>query len=290
MSNQPWGSYAPNSQGNGQQPPQDPYQDQQGSDPYSQQSPYPQQPWDPQYGQQGQAPYDPQYGPQGQQGQAPYDPQQGQYGQPGPYQQGPYSQQPYPQQGQYGQQGPYGGQQGPYQGYQVDPYGQNPYAAFAGSGAGRPRPSVGFVQAIRLYFKNYAVFSGRASRSEYWWVTLFNGLIGIVFMVIFMAAGGATALLAENESYGTSTTTASTSLGAGLIFLLVLYGIYGLANIVPSLAITWRRLHDTDKSGAFYFLGYIPYVGSIILIILLALAPVPTAWQRWDNGRLPVEN
>ncbi|AZZ42330.1 DUF805 domain-containing protein [Acidipropionibacterium jensenii] len=302
MSNQPWGSYDPNAQGNGQQPaqdpyqnPQDPYQSQHSADPSSQPAPnadpYGQQGYDapqgqPGYGQQG---YDAQqYGQQG------YDAQQygqqGAYGQPGPYD----SQQQYGQP----QNAPYGQPPAPYQpapygqsGYGQDLYGQNPYAAFTGPGAGRPRPSVDFVTAIKLFFKNYAVFSGRASRSEYWWVSLFLGLVYIVWGILFGIAGGFALAMSSTDPYGTTTSsTASNGLGAGFIFLMILGILMWLAVIVPSLAITWRRFHDTDKSGAFYFLSLIPYVGGIIVIVLLALAPVPTAWQRWDNGQLPVES
>lgn len=303
MSNQPWGSYDPNAQGNGQQPaqdpyqnPQDPYQSQHSADPSSQpasnadsygqqgydaqqygQSGYGQQGYDAQqYGQQG---YDAQqYGQQGAYGQpSPYDSQQ-QYGQP---QSSPYGQPPAPY-----QPAPYG-----QSGYGQDLYGQNPYAAFTGPGAGRPRPSVDFVTAIKLFFKNYAVFSGRASRSEYWWVSLFLGLVYIVWGILFGIAGGFALAMSSTDPYGTTTSsTASNGLGAGFIFLMILGILMWLAVIVPSLAITWRRFHDTDKSGAFYFLSLIPYVGGIIVIVLLALAPVPTAWQRWDNGQLPVES
>jgi uncharacterized membrane protein YhaH (DUF805 family) len=207
-----------------------------------------------------------------------------------PYQQpqgqpDPYSQQdPYGQQAQYGQQNPYG---------QPNPYGQNPYppapyGAMPGPG-GRPRPSVGFGQAIKLFFKNYAVFSGRASRSEYWWVQLFLGLLYIVWTVLFLVAGGAATMAADSDPYGTTSGT-TTGLGVGAVFIIIIGVLMYLAVIVPSLAISWRRLHDTDKSGGFYFLSFIPWVGGIILIILQALPSVPQAWQRWDNGKLPVEN
>lgn len=242
------------------------------------------------YGQQG---YDAQQYGQSGYGQQGYDPQQGQ---PGYGQQGAYGQpSPYDSQQQYGQpqSSPYGQPPAPYQPapYGQSGYGQNPYAAFTGPGAGRPRPSVDFVTAIKLFFKNYAVFSGRASRSEYWWVSLFLGLVYIVWGILFGIAGGFALAMSSTDPYGTTTSsTASNGLGAGFIFLMILGILMWLAVIVPSLAITWRRFHDTDKSGAFYFLSLIPYVGGIIVIVLLALAPVPTAWQRWDNGQLPVES
>jgi len=96
-------------------------------------------------------------------------------------------------------------------------------------------------------------------------------------------------MAADSDPYGTTSGT-TTGLGVGAVFIIIIGVLMYLAVIVPSLAISWRRLHDTDKSGGFYFLSFIPWVGGIILIILQALPSVPQAWQRWDNGKLPVEN
>lgn len=138
--------------------------------------------------------------PNGQQPPSPYDQYAGA--------QDPYSQNPYPQD-------PY--QQGPYQ--------QNPYGA-AGPAGGRPRPSVTFQQAIELFFKNYAVFNGRASRSEYWWVALFTFLVNAVLNGLARSIGD-----------------------SGSMALTVVSSLWSLAILVPSLAICWRRLHDTGRPG-----------------------------------------
>lgn len=197
---------------------------------------------------------------------------------------------------QWGQQDPYG-RQVPYQG---DPYGQNPYGAYgsnpyaAGPAVGRPRPSVSLPTAVKLYFKNYATFSGRASRSEYWWVVLFNTLVAVVLTVLFLVTGGAAALTAavattDPDPYALESRAVSSSIGVLPTLVLVIYSIYVLAIILPTWAISWRRFHDTDKSGAMYFLNFIPWVGGIIVLILLAMPSSPSAWQRWDNGRIPAE-
>ncbi len=173
----------------------------------------------------------------------------GQYEQPFYGNQTPYGPSaPYSQQGPY-QQGTPHGPQNPYRGghHVPNPYEPGPYASFDAPFIARPRPSVGLAMAVRLFFKNYAVFNGRASRSE---------------------CGFSSAAV-----------------------LLILLGVLGyLAVVVPSLAITWRRFHDTDKSGAFYLLSFVPWVGGILVMILLALPSVPTAWQRWDTGVLPAES
>jgi uncharacterized membrane protein YhaH (DUF805 family) len=93
--------------------------------------------------------------------------------------------------------------------------------------------------------KKYAVFSGRSRRKEYWYFVLFNIIVAIVL-------AGIDALLGTRSSYA----------GAGL-----LSGIYGLAILIPSLAVTVRRLHDIDRSGWWIFINLIPLIGAIVLLV-----------------------
>lgn len=94
-----------------------------------------------------------------------------------------------------------------------------------------------YIEAL----KKYAVFSGRAHRTEYWYFFLFNVLISIVLAIIDSVVG-----------------------------IGVLYAIYSLAVLIPSIAVGIRRLHDTDRSAWWLFISLIPLIGSIILIIFLA--------------------
>lgn len=94
-------------------------------------------------------------------------------------------------------------------------------------------------------FKNYANFNGRARRSEFWFFALFN-------LIIYLAASVINYLIA-----GSSDTTRI----IGIIYLL-----YSLATILPSLAVSWRRLHDIGKSGAYILFILIPLVGWIFLL------------------------
>ena len=89
--------------------------------------------------------------------------------------------------------------------------------------------------------KKYAVFSGRASRPEYWYFVLFNLLISIVLLII-----------------------------DGITEIGLLYAIYSLAVLIPSIAVGIRRLHDTDRSAWWVFIVLIPFIGLIISIIFLA--------------------
>ncbi len=135
-----------------------------------------------------------------------------------------------------------------------------------------PYYGIGFGAAIKRYFKKYATFDGRASRGEYWWVALFNGILVVVFYAIFGIIVATTA--------GTSSSTGSTpQLGAGYYALSSISGLYSLATIVPSLALAWRRLHDTGRSGLNYLFVLIPLVGPIIMIVFFASQTTPNAEQ-----------
>ncbi|WP_307078137.1 DUF805 domain-containing protein [Arthrobacter pascens] len=135
-----------------------------------------------------------------------------------------------------------------------------------------PYYGASFPVAVKRFFKKYATFTGRASRSEYWWWTLVSVGISIILNIIISA--------------GTTTSTSSFSstpqYGPGAMFGLILLVIFGLATIVPSLALSVRRLHDSNKSGWMLLLGLIPFVGGIILIVFMVLGPDP-AGQRFDQ-------
>ena len=101
------------------------------------------------------------------------------------------------------------------------------------------------VDAYKAMWKNYAKFSGRARRSEYWWVILAQTLISTAFSLINMAAGDSV-------------------LGA---VAMVVISVYGLATLIPMISLAVRRLHDIEKSGWWYLLSCIPCIGAIILIV-----------------------
>ncbi|WP_312557252.1 DUF805 domain-containing protein [Empedobacter brevis] len=107
----------------------------------------------------------------------------------------------------------------------------------------------------KAVFENYANFSGRARRSEYWYFVLCNFIITLILyipMIIAIAING------NSDSPG-----ALFYLAYGLLM------IYAIATFIPSLAVVVRRLHDTGKSGWYYLIGLIPLVGVILLLIWL---------------------
>jgi uncharacterized membrane protein YhaH (DUF805 family) len=91
--------------------------------------------------------------------------------------------------------------------------------------------------------EKFARFVGRASRAEYWWFFLAN-------LIIVLVLG---------------------ALSRATVVFTIIYAIYGLALIIPSIAVGVRRLHDTSRSGWWILIGLVPIVGFIILIVFFAL-------------------
>ena len=95
--------------------------------------------------------------------------------------------------------------------------------------------------------KKYAEFNGRARRREYWWFTLVNVIIVILLSVVGRI----------------------THIGPWLSAL------YGLAILIPGLAVGVRRLHDTNRSGWWLLIALVPFVGAIILLVFVLLDSQP---------------
>lgn len=174
-------------------------------------------------------------------------------------------------------------------GYGAGPGGFGPGAQIRGAASPEdlslPLYGATFGQAIKRFFRNYVKFSGRASRSEFWWIELFLFLIQLIpsilyFIGVGMTAGAAT--MAASDPYGAQMSSgpsggalALTAVGGILMFLI------GLAVIVPTLALSWRRLHDGNFAGPFWFLTFIPGVGGLIVLVLMLMPSKPEG-QRFD--------
>jgi uncharacterized membrane protein YhaH (DUF805 family) len=126
------------------------------------------------------------------------------------------------------------------------------------------------VQAVKRFFAKYAVFHGRASRAEYWWVFLAYAIVGFVLEVLPFVLDGA--------SRGS----------AGLGFAIVGYANLALflGTIVPNLSVTARRLHDANLSGWLMLLLLIPFLGGLAVLVFMLLPPNP-AGQRFDRPAAP---
>jgi uncharacterized membrane protein YhaH (DUF805 family) len=115
-----------------------------------------------------------------------------------------------------------------------------------------------FPEAIKTCLRKYAVFEGRASRSEFWWFALAYYAFFLLILPVLVVMGRGSTL--DQASSDTAVETAA-------------YFVVGLAFYVglllPYVSAAVRRLHDTDRSGWWWFIVFIPF-GVIVLIVLLA--------------------
>ena len=115
-------------------------------------------------------------------------------------------------------------------------------------------------------YKKYAVFSGRARRKEYWFFTLF---VTIAFILLAIVDG--------------ITGTLDPMSGVGLTTV-----IFALGSILPSIAVSVRRLHDTDRSGWWFLISLIPLIGGIVLLVFCCLDSSPGQNRFGANPKLEV--
>lgn len=106
---------------------------------------------------------------------------------------------------------------------------------------------MGFAAAVSTAFSKYATFTGRAGRPEFWWFFLFN-------LIVTMVVSALDRLIFGHEL---------------LIF------IAALVVVLPYMAVSVRRLHDTGRSGWWLLLGLVPLVGTIVLLYWYASAGTP---------------
>ena len=104
-----------------------------------------------------------------------------------------------------------------------------------------------------IVLRKYADFTGRAQRAEYWFFTLFY----LLFFLALSLVDGAAGLF--NAAYG----------------LGLLGGLFALAMILPSIAVSVRRLHDTSRSGWWLLISLIPLIGGIVLLVFVCLDSTP---------------
>lgn len=119
-----------------------------------------------------------------------------------------------------------------------------------------------YLEALR----KYAVFDGRARRMEYWMFVLINCLIVVVLSVVDTVVG----IFSLGNSIGALT------------------GLYWLVVLVPSVAVTVRRLHDTDRSGWWALLALLPLLGTIVLFVFCVLDGTPGANRFGENPKAVV--
>lgn len=109
---------------------------------------------------------------------------------------------------------------------------------------------MGFAAAVKSFWSNYKTFSGRARRSEYWFIQLFLFLTNLVAAAIDLAL-----MDGDLERF-------TANGGGGIVGL-----IWILATIVPALAALVRRLHDTSRSGWWALMVLVPIAGAIVILV-----------------------
>jgi len=136
------------------------------------------------------------------------------------------------------------------------------------------------MQWMILPFRRYADFNGRSRRVEYWMFTLFQIILVFVSAMLFLAVMGTAGLfnLGQNPAESQAAVLRLFS-SPGLWLLSAVIGIYWLFALVPSIAVTVRRLHDRDLSG-WWYLGYfaasiIPLLNFIVFIAFLVVLLLP---------------
>ena len=107
-----------------------------------------------------------------------------------------------------------------------------------------------FVDAVKSFWSNYATFTGRSRRSEYWFIQLFLLITNLIAAAVdlWLMDGDVEQFMANG--------------GGGIVGL-----VWILATVVPLLAVLIRRLHDTNRSGWWALIGLVPLAGFIILLV-----------------------
>ena len=100
------------------------------------------------------------------------------------------------------------------------------------------------IESVQTCFQKFVTFDGTARRSEYWWFSLFNFIVACVLGLISMK----------------------------------LYYLYALVALLPGLAVTVRRLHDTDRSAWWMLIGLVPIVGGIALLVFMCQDSRPSRY------------
>ena len=141
--------------------------------------------------------------------------------------------------------------------------------AFAGIREGR-LTMIGFLPAIKLAYSRYFDFGGRSTRAEYWWYQLYSYIVSIVMTLSFLigAIAGIGALFGDDDM-------AIAAIIGLLLFLLCFLII--LLSIIPAIAITIRRLHDSGKSSLFVWLLFIPLVNIVAAVLIFIFSLLPSS-------------
>ena len=134
------------------------------------------------------------------------------------------------------------------------------------------------INAYKNFFKNYAEFTGRSTRPDFWWVWLGNLILSIPFWIIYFYIVYLSTVM---DSVSDSASEA-TFMVLGLV--VIIYAIFYLAILVPTLALSVRRLRDAGFHWAFIFLRFAP-MGGLALLILFAMPTKETEVVNYSESQ-----
>ena len=121
------------------------------------------------------------------------------------------------------------------------------------------------INAYKNFFKNYAEFTGRSTRPDFWWVWLGNLILSIPFWIIYFY------ILYLSTAMASVSDSASEAAFMFFGLVAIIYAVFYLAILVPTIALSVRRLRDAGFHWAFIFLHFVPMVGRFALLVLLAM-------------------
>ena len=147
---------------------------------------------------------------------------------------------------------------------------------------GQPLYGASFGQSVKRFFKGYVKFSGRASRSEFWWAMLFTFLLALVVQIPFWVVWSMVMVRAASATGTVSTSALDQELVGYSGFMLLVIGLMvlvSLAIVLPTYAVMWRRLQDANFHGAFMLLSF---VGLGIVPLVMCALPSSPEGVRFD--------
>lgn len=114
-------------------------------------------------------------------------------------------------------------------------------------------------------FKRYADFSGRSRRMEFWMWVLLQIIVYFVFWILMFAVGGSAIMSGDPTALAAGT--------GGIMIIGLLYLVYALAALIPNIAVSVRRLHDTNRTGWWILAPLVPYVVMFLAMGMVASSP-----------------
>ena len=134
------------------------------------------------------------------------------------------------------------------------------------------------INAYKNFFKNYAEFTGRSTRPDFWWVWLGNLILSIPFWIIYFY------IVYLSTVMDSVSDSASEAIFMVFGLVAIIYAVFYLAILVPTLAISVRRLRDAGFHWAFIFLRFVP-MGGIALLILFAMPTKETEVVNYSESQ-----